>query len=204
MTLKSTYKSKAQLTPVNWSGGTTTELFIGPEGANYAQRQFDIRVSSAKVELEASQFTALPGVDRHLMVLEGVLEVDHVGHHSVCLAPFETDSFSGDWETHSRGQVTDFNLMLKRGMKGMMDYVELQKDRAAIIECNYVQLALFYCYKGSVALAVYQNESLIESMTLSQGDVYYFEDLYGTAEIEMTSTQGEPLADVIYCEVYLA
>ena len=45
-----------------WSGGTTTELFIWPEGADYAKREFSVRVSSARVGLEESDFTPLVGV----------------------------------------------------------------------------------------------------------------------------------------------
>ena len=47
-----------------WSGGTTTEIFIWPEDADYAARRFAVRISSATVELEESDFTALPGVTR--------------------------------------------------------------------------------------------------------------------------------------------
>ena len=36
----------------NWSGGTTTQLSIAPEGAVYADRDFLWRRSSATVELE--------------------------------------------------------------------------------------------------------------------------------------------------------
>ena len=37
-----------------WSGGTTTQMAIAPEGAVYADRDFLWRFSSAKVELEHS------------------------------------------------------------------------------------------------------------------------------------------------------
>ena len=40
-----------------WTGGTTTQLAIWPEEADYASRRFDWRVSSARVEQEKSDFT---------------------------------------------------------------------------------------------------------------------------------------------------
>ena len=58
-----------KLTPADfvtstWSGGTTTQLAIAPEGAVYAERSFLWRVSSATVELETSDFTPLPDYNR--------------------------------------------------------------------------------------------------------------------------------------------
>ena len=44
----------------SWSGGTTTQVGIAPAGAVYASRDFMWRVSSATVDLEVSDFTALP------------------------------------------------------------------------------------------------------------------------------------------------
>lgn len=98
-----------------WSGGTTTQLAIWPEGADYAARDFTWRVSTAKVDLPESDFTRLPGVRRWLMILDGRLEVFHRGHHSALLERFDVDEFMGDWETTSRGRVTDFNVMVTDG-----------------------------------------------------------------------------------------
>lgn len=56
-----TIKTKGQYPVSNWSGGSTTELYLDPPQASYAQRNFGVRVSSATVECERSQFTALPG-----------------------------------------------------------------------------------------------------------------------------------------------
>ena len=43
-----------------WSGGTTTQLAIAPSGAQYGDRAFLWRLSSATVDLEESDFTPLP------------------------------------------------------------------------------------------------------------------------------------------------
>ena len=43
-----------------WSGGTTTELFLYPEGGSYAARDFLFRISSATVDLEESDFQRCP------------------------------------------------------------------------------------------------------------------------------------------------
>ena len=97
-----------------WSGGTTTEIFIWPEGASYAAREFSLRISSATVELEESDFTPLPGVERYITPLEGGFTLTHPGTSPVVLtalaAPYR---FSGQISTHCVGKATDFNLMLK-------------------------------------------------------------------------------------------
>jgi len=45
--------TKEDYVTTTWSGGTTTQLAIAPEGAVYADRDFLWRLSSAGVELEA-------------------------------------------------------------------------------------------------------------------------------------------------------
>ena len=40
-----------------WSGGTTTQIAIAPQGAQYGDRTFLWRLSSATVDLDASDFT---------------------------------------------------------------------------------------------------------------------------------------------------
>lgn len=54
-----------------WSGGQTRELLLLPEGSSYGRRDFSVRISSASVNAEESEFTLLPGVRRFLSVLEG-------------------------------------------------------------------------------------------------------------------------------------
>src|SRR5690606_21592449 len=85
----------------NWSGGTTTELFIFPESANFQTGDYELRISIATVETEQSIFTVLPGVDRTLMVIKGQLRLEHENHHNIDLEEFEEDCFKGDWNTTS-------------------------------------------------------------------------------------------------------
>ncbi len=48
-----------------WSGGTTTELFIYPEVAEYSERNFDFRISTATVEVEESNFYSTTRLQAH-------------------------------------------------------------------------------------------------------------------------------------------
>lgn len=115
-----TIKTKGQYPVSNWSGGSTTELYLDPPQASYAQRNFGVRVSSATVECERSQFTALPGVERIILPLRGQLHLYYEGHGGKLLQPFEQDRFDGGWHTESIGKATDFNVMLReeKGQSG--------------------------------------------------------------------------------------
>jgi uncharacterized protein len=103
-------------TASRWSGGTTTELFLFPEGTSYTERNFDFRISRATVETDESAFTPLPGYSRILLVLDGQLTMRHetpAGPKEVCLHSLQQASFSGDWKTTGYGKVHDFNVIFK-------------------------------------------------------------------------------------------
>ena len=103
-----------------WSGGTTTELYLHPEHGSYAARDFLFRISSATVDLEESDFTPLPGVERYITPLSGGFTLTHPGMPPVVLPALATPyGFSGGIATHCVGKATDFNLMLK-GCDGVM------------------------------------------------------------------------------------
>ena len=98
-----------------WSGGTTTQVAIAPAGAVYADRDFLWRISSASVDLDESDFTALPDYHRWISTLQGGMTLSHEGGEKIVLAPYECHQFDGGVDTHSWGRCTDFNLMLRKG-----------------------------------------------------------------------------------------
>ncbi len=108
----------------SWSGGSTTEIFIWPRGASYAAREFAFRISSARVDLEESDFTPLPGVRRYITPISGGFTLTHPGQPPVVMGPMAAPyAFSGETPTHCVGRATDFNLMLK-GVRGEMSLVQ--------------------------------------------------------------------------------
>jgi len=120
----------------NWSGGSTSEIFLEPKNGSYSERVFDFRISSATVELEESDFTPLAGVKRYLTTLEGDLDLTFQEEESrkVLLKPYEVVCFMGDVPTHSVGKAKDFNLMLK-GCEGKM-HTFSGKEVALELKCN--------------------------------------------------------------------
>lgn len=111
--MKTSILSPQHFLTSRWAGGSTTQLYIFPDKASFAARNFELRISTAKVEVGESTFTALPGIHRKLMILEGEISITHEGQYSKHLKPFDVDNFSGDWKTTSIGTCTDFNVMTK-------------------------------------------------------------------------------------------
>jgi environmental stress-induced protein Ves len=98
-------------------GGTTTEVWVSPQGLGLADAPFDWRVSIADVATDGP-FSKFAGYDRHIMLLEGEgmrLETEESG--VIDLALYRPAAFSGDWTVSGKlidGPVRDFNLMVAR------------------------------------------------------------------------------------------
>lgn len=146
-----------------WSGGTTTQLFIYPEGRLFAERNFDFRISSAVIAVEESEFTSLPGFSRIIMPLEGELYLQHEGQYSRKLKPFETDFFQGDWKTSSKGTVTDFNLIMGKNVTGRMEAMVLN-DQSMIEKIIFQSedFALFYVISGELCFGSESFHSIVQ------------------------------------------
>lgn len=112
---------KERLQTNRWAGGTTTELAIYPQGADYGKRDFIWRVSSATVDDEESEFTRLDGVERILMILDGEIWLRHDDSDETHLARYDQTRFRGERKTTSRGRATDFNLMMKGAAHGFAE-----------------------------------------------------------------------------------
>lgn len=155
-----------------WSGGTTTELCIYPDTSVYKKLDFMWRISSAMVNVDESEFTHLPGIDRKIMIIDGELTLEHKGQYTTNLKMFDKDSFSGDWTTKSYGKVTDFNLMMCNGCSGDLEYIKIDKVCLKNIEiedkgkCNDYIADVLYCVDGEVSIE-FDNEC-----NLYEGDLF--------------------------------
>ncbi len=104
-----------------WSGGKTTELFLYPFDGSYAERRFNIRISSATVDLPESSFTRLDGVTRYLTPLSEGFYLKRGGRW-IYLPHGDVLCFSGEEDILCRGSGRDLNLMLK-GARGEMRFL---------------------------------------------------------------------------------
>ncbi|MGL4607270.1 MAG: HutD/Ves family protein [Eubacteriaceae bacterium] len=175
-----------------WQGGTTTQLYIYPEDGHYENRDFLIRVSSAKVELENSTFTKLEGIERWLMVLEGQFSLKQGNHKEFMMEPYDITHFMGDLDVKSRGKVRDFNLMLK-GVKGHLSQRTLQKNASLKFKKFHSVMVIIYVIKGKGSigeLEVKENEVCI--INLSPREVTFISNpeneslVLAISEVEMS------------------
>ena len=150
-----------------WSGGTTRELFIAPVDSDYADRNFQVRLSTATVESEECLFTPLAGYERHLMVLEGEAHLEHQGHRSRDLRRFEVDTFDGAWQTLSQGLYRDFNLMVRYGSRGYLTHQLLSEQETLHLSPEPALLRAWYLISGCV--------ELVSGEVLAAGDLLVIE-----------------------------
>src|ERR1043165_2300173 len=152
-----TIHSPDSRTTIHWASGTSTEMFIYPSDGSFADRRFLFRISTATVEAEESTFTFFEGITRHLMILKGELELIHEGRSTKHLKPYDQDTFSGEWNTRSKGKVTDFNLMLKGGATGSLTHHSFSPGNTATLLADtdfyfvYVANGSFVLSDGSIA-----------------------------------------------------
>jgi len=189
-----------------WSGGTTTQLLIYPKDSEYSERNFRWRLSSAKVEVEESVFTFLPGISRIIMIIDGELNLHHEGHHNALLKKFDQDNFNGEWETKSYGKVTDFNLMMSQCCGGKLETILLKSgDLQDILlhrldSKNYSQITdAFYCVNGEVDISTNTDEKL----NLSAGDVLVITRSINASPISFkllntSNSKAEIIRSIIY------
>ncbi|MES2779678.1 MAG: HutD family protein [Bacteroidota bacterium] len=146
----------------NWSGGTTTQLYIYPEGTSYAARDFLFRISTATIETETSTFTSLPAFQRILLILKGSLAITHKDRYSKQLHPFDTDRFDGAWKTSAIGKVTDFNLMMAANARGDCTHELLHSGQSKKITAKNSFYGIYWL-QGSAVLTYNSNECSIKS-----------------------------------------
>ena len=129
-----------------WAGGSSSQICIWPQDALYADRNFLYRISTAVADKdEWSAYTALPGVCRHLLMLDGSAQLKHEGRYERLMKPYEDiETFDGGWTSSAKGKVRDFNLMCRENCEGKM-YV-LPSDGE--IPAENADHRLIFCAEG--------------------------------------------------------
>ncbi len=135
-----------------WAGGSSSQICIYPETAQYQKRDFLFRVSTATADTdEPAPYTPLPGVTRHLLMLQGSAAVHHEGHYSLTMTPYrEIDVFDGGWDSSAAGKVQDFNLMCRGTCRGELSV--LTED--TVLSCDGWTHLLLYCGQGDACVLV--------------------------------------------------
>lgn len=129
-------------------GGETRELAVAPPGAGLDD--FDWRISCAQVAA-GGPFSAFPGVDRSLVVLEGAgLRLDFGGGETHTLTADSAPlAFAGEQAVHAAlldGPVGDFNVMTRRARwRHRLEVLALHGRQALRRDAD---LELLYCAAG--------------------------------------------------------
>lgn len=124
-------------TPTYWSGGMATELITYPESSSFAERNFLWRMGFAKIDIDTSSFSSLPGVKRHLMVTDGEMTLFHQDRYSKLLKPFDEDFFMGDWVTTTKGRCSVLNLMTREDYDGTLTHISVKNKETKYLDFTY-------------------------------------------------------------------
>lgn len=142
-----------RLMPWKNGGGRTLEILVDPPGAT-VDMGFGWRLSSAEVAV-SGPFSAFPGLERTLLLLEGagfVLDLGSRGQAAVRdpLVPFV---FSGDWPVSASlvdGPCTDFNVMADpRRCRARVEAFRLEAPRP--LDLGAATVAIFVA-RGTVSV----------------------------------------------------
>ena len=167
---KSYIIKKEKFKSVDWGGGITTQLFISPENSTLAKLDFDLRISTASIEVETSTFSSLPGVHRKLLLLDGNLKLEHKGHHTTNIPLYEIDQFEGGWETISHGKAIDFNIMTTKKSRTWVNVLEMYND-SSLRDRNLSDFTFILLYKGSLKTN-YGNMSEGDLLVIGKKELY--------------------------------
>ncbi len=196
--------TEKDFTSSKWSGGQTDELLILPAGASYKDRNFNMRLSSASVELEKSNFTSLPGVTRFICPLDNNLKLFHYTNSTkgskdsasnaeilAELKPFEVFKFSGDMPIVSEGRCRDFNLMLKGSCDGFMESWNTEQEAGKEFSVRKNSLFWIFSYNASGRLLIEDENSSTENIGLDKMQLITLEGLYGKIKLKAGLNSGE-------------
>lgn len=111
-----------------WKGGKTEQLCIEPIDASLQERNFDLRISSATIDLERSEFSDFRGYRRYLMKLEGDITL-LIDDKTIIIKRDEAFEFMGDEKviSISREPSRDFNVIIKKDKKADISIKENEK-----------------------------------------------------------------------------
>ena len=145
-----------------WPGGKTTQIAISPPESLYQNRDFMWRLSSATIETDRSEFTALPDYSRLISVIKGEMLLTHDSGQTIRLLPDMVHSFDGGEPTRSEGRCIDYNLMLRKGCcEGSLQTVRLISGASISLSCAQPSprqltnsTAVLFCTHGGVEVRI--------------------------------------------------
>ncbi len=184
-----------------WSGGSTTQIAIAPDKAQYADRDFLWRTSSATVDLPESDFTPLPDYMRYISVLKGGMELTHEQQQPTQLTPYDVHYFDGEVATRSVGKCVDFNLMLRKGQcEGSLKALYMATSESITFRTQDITTKnpaahslVLYCAEGNGTITLAD-----KTLQLAAGQSLYIKQVQDLdATLACTGPSGFMLAKIV-------
>jgi environmental stress-induced protein Ves len=150
-------------------GGTTFEVAVHPQGADWGS--FAWRVSIADIA-SSGEFSSFPGIDRRLVVLGGRgMRLTGVRDDAIEVRPYDCVDFAGEAHVDCRlldGPTRDFNVMTRRGAARadvrVVRNERLALDRAATYVCH-AALNPCACIVDGTSIAVPEAHTLVADVS---------------------------------------
>lgn len=172
--MKITKLTEKDFKTTNWSGGTTTQLFIYPPMSEYSKRDFLLRISSATVDLEKSDFTVLPNIKRFIAPLTCDLKISHDEKYFTKLKPFEIYAFDGGAKTVSIGKARDFNVMIKDGVEASVKNFFLNQATSLKFSIAQDELGWLFSFNNKGELNINENEDNTSHFSVANMELFIF------------------------------
>ncbi|WP_294406965.1 HutD family protein [uncultured Clostridium sp.] len=191
-------------TPTYWSGGMAAELITYPHSSSFAARDFLWRMGCAKIDIDTSTFSSLPGIKRHLMVTDGEMTLAHKDRYCKLLKKFDEDFFMGDWTTTTEGRCLVLNLMTREDYDGMLVHLNISKDKKAEYASSPIEKATI------IAICVYPLNSNVnmefdnKSIEINKNDLLCIDSIISSQLIPKLqfSISDEETADIVVGIIY--
>ncbi len=184
--------SKENFVVTEWSGGSTTQLFIFPEGSDLAKRDFIWRISSATFTSTTSRFSDFSAYQRYLLPLKGELYLKHCDKYDTTLKPYDVEYFMGSWITDSTNSLDcrDFNLIVRKDVhcnlvvaKNPCFYIPKRNGTLCLFSLDEFELSV-YCDK-------------VESVKVLKEELFIIQEKEVLNKLHINSMKSP----VIICEI---
>ena len=112
-----------------WAGGRTRQLAIYPQDAQGAEAfDFVFEITSSTTDIKESEYTIYESYNRTLMIISGesALTLEDGDSHS--LSPYEQCTFDGALKVLSRGRAVDYEMTLRKGRSGRVEFLGRVSD----------------------------------------------------------------------------
>ncbi|KRM30668.1 hypothetical protein FC83_GL001804 [Agrilactobacillus composti DSM 18527 = JCM 14202] len=159
-----------------WTGGKTTELFLFPELTSYSKRNFEIRISSATIELAESTFSDLTGYRRTLIPLTDPITL--IFDNAVKrVNPFQQVQFAGSEAVRAHGCTTDFNVMTSPRWQQHLTVIETNSKISF-----RTTMVVFYLVYGNLELKIQNSKGAVQMIA---GDFVAISDAQEPTTVEV-------------------